>query len=317
MNTKNWQKINYIEELITMDKNFKSGFVTLIARPNVGKSTLLNKIAGQKIAIASPVAQTTRHQIKCIHTDNVSQIIFTDTPGVHKPLNKLGEFLSEESKTSLEDTDIILFLVDANDEAGAGDRWIVENYLKNINKPIIIAANKIDTAKKEKLEFNIISYKQLFEKNYPIIKISAKTGKNLSVLLDEIKKHLPNGEKLYPDDEITDQNLRAIASEIIREKIILNTKDEIPHSVAVLIEEYKQTETIDRIKAQIIVSAESQKGIIIGKNGTLLKKIGTEARLEIEDVAQNKVYLEIFVKVKKAWQKDKNTLKMLGYEIKK
>ena len=287
------------------------------SRPNVGKSTLLNKIAGQKIAITSPVAQTTRHQIKCIYTDTSSQIIFTDTPGIHKPLNKLGEFLSEESKTSLEDTDIILFLVDANDEAGAGDRWIVENYLKNINKPIIIAANKIDTAKKEKLEFNIISYKQLFEKNYPIIKISAKTGKNLSVLLDEIKKHLPNGEKLYPDDEITDQNLRAIASEIIREKIILNTKDEIPHSVAVLIEEYKQTETIDRIKAQIIVSQESQKGIIIGKNGSMLKKIGQEARLEIEDVAQNKVYLEIFVKVKKAWQKDENTLKMLGYEIKK
>ena len=272
MNTKNWQKINYIEELITMDKNFKSGFATLIARPNVGKSTLLNKIAGQKIAITSPVAQTTRYQIKCIHTDNSSQIIFTDTPGVHKPLNKLGEFLSEESKSSLEDTDIILFLVDANDEAGLGDKWIVENYLKNINKPIIIVANKIDTVKKEKLELNIISYKQLFEKNYPVIKISAKTGKNLSVLIDKIKEYLPNGEKLYPDDEITDQNLRAISSEIIREKIILNTKDEIPHSVAVLIEDYKQTESIDRIKAQIIVSADSQKGIIIGKNGSMLKK---------------------------------------------
>ncbi len=255
-----------------MDKIFKSGFVSLIARPNVGKSTLLNKIAGQKIAITSPVAQTTRYQIKCIYTDNNSQIIFIDTPGVHKPLNKLGEFLSEESKSSLEDSDLILFLVDSNDEAGAGDRWIVENYLKDINKPVIIVSNKIDTAKKDKLELNVISYKQLFEKNYPVIKISAKTGKNLNVLLEKIKEYLPEGEKLYPDDEITDQNLRSIVSEVIREKIILNTKDEIPHSVAVLVEDYKHTEKIDKIKAQIIVSAESQKGIIIGKNGSLLKK---------------------------------------------
>lgn len=299
-----------------MDTNFKTGFVTLIARPNVGKSTLLNKIAGQKIAITTPVAQTTRYQIKYIYTDENSQIIFIDTPGIHKPLNKLGEFLAEESKSSLEDSDVVLFLVDSKDEAGAGDKWIVENYLKTINKPIIIVANKIDTISANKLEYNILSYKKLFEKNLPIIKISAKTGKNLLVLLDKIKEYLPNGEKLYPDDEITDQNMRAIVSEVIREKIILNTKDEIPHSVAVLVEDYKQTETIDRIKAQIIVSQESQKDIIIGKNGSLLKKIGTEARKEIEEIAQNKVFLELFVKVKKNWQKDNNSLKALGFEKK-
>ena len=299
-----------------MDTNFKTGFVTLIARPNVGKSTLLNKIAGQKIAITTPVAQTTRYQIKYIYTDENSQIIFIDTPGIHKPLNKLGEFLAEESKSSLEDSDVVLFLVDSKDEAGAGDKWIVENYLKTINKPIIIVANKIDTISANKLEYNILSYKKLFEKNLPIIKISAKTGKNLLVLLDKIKEYLPNGEKLYPDDEITDQNMRAIVSEVIREKIILNTKDEIPHSVAVLVEDYKQTETIDRIKAQIIVSQESQKGIIIGKNGSLLKKIGTEARKEIEEIAQNKVFLELFVKVKKNWQKYNNSLKALGFEKK-
>ena len=299
-----------------MDTNFKTGFVTLIARPNVGKSTLLNKIAGQKIAITTPVAQTTRYQIKYIYTDENSQIIFIDTPGIHKPLNKLGEFLAEESKSSLEDSDVVLFLVDSKDEAGAGDKWIVENYLKTINKPIIIVANKIDTISANKLEYNILSYKKLFEKNLPIIKISAKTGKNLLVLLDKIKEYLPNGEKLYPDDEITDQNMRAIVSEVIREKIILNTKDEIPHSVAVLVEDYKQTETIDRIKAQIIVSQESQKGIIIGKNGSLLKKIGTEARKEREEIAQNKVFLELFVKVKKNWQKDNNSLKALGFEKK-
>ena len=299
-----------------MDTNFKTGFVTLIARPNVGKSTLLNKIAGQKIAITTPVAQTTRYQIKYIYTDENSQIIFIDTPGIHKPLNKLGEFLAEESKSSLEDSDVVLFLVDSKDEAGAGDKWIVENYLKTINKPIIIVANKIDTISANKLEYNILSYKKLFEKNLPIIKISAKTGKNLLVLLDKIKEYLPNGEKLYPDDEITDQNMRAIVSEVIREKIILNTKDEIPHSVAVLVEDYKQTETIDRIKAQIIVSQESQKGKKKKKNGSLLKKIGTEARKEIEEIAQNKVFLELFVKVKKNWQKDNNSLKALGFEKK-
>jgi len=299
-----------------MEKNFKTGFVGLIARPNVGKSTLLNKIAGQKIAITTPVAQTTRYRIKCIFTDDTAQIIFIDTPGIHKPLNKLGEFLAEESKSSLEDSDVILFLVDSKDEAGAGDGWIVENYLKSLDKPVIIVANKIDTASPAKLEYNIISYKKLFEKNLPVIKISAKTGKNIHVLLDKIKEYLPFGEKLYPDDEITDQNMRAIVSEVIREKIILNTKDEIPHSVAVLVEEYKQTDTIDKIKAQIIVSQESQKGIIIGKNGGMLKKIGTEARIEIEEIAQNKVFLELFVKVKKNWQKDNTALKALGFEKK-
>lgn len=297
-----------------MDKTYKIGFVTLIARPNVGKSTLLNQIAGQKIAITSPVAQTTRYQIRCIYTDSISQIIFIDTPGVHRPLNKLGEYLSEESRASLDDSDVIIFLADASEEPGAGDKWIVENYLKNTKLPVIIALNKVDKANKQKLDFNALAYKQLFEKNYPIVKISAKTGKNVKVLLDKVREFLPLGDKLYPDDEITDQNLRSISAEVIREKIILNTKDEIPHSVAVIVEDYKHNNDIDKIKAQIIVSAESQKGIIIGKGGAMLKKIGTEARKEIEEIAQNKVFLEIFVKVKRGWQKDENTLKLLGYE---
>jgi len=298
----------------TTDTNFKSGFVVLIARPNVGKSTLLNKIAGQKIAITTPVAQTTRNKIKCIYTDNSSQIIFIDTPGIHRPLNKLGEFLSDETKSALQDADVIIFLTDVKEEAGAGDRWICENYLKNTNVPVIIAANKIDCANKNNLELNVISYKKLFEKNLPVVKISAKTGKNINILIDKIKELLPKGEMLYPEDEITDQNLRQIASEVIREKIILNTKDEIPHSVAVLIEDYKQTPDIDRIKAQITVAAESQKGILIGKKGAMLKKIGTEARLELEKIADNKVFLELVVKVKKNWQKDVNALKAMGYE---
>lgn len=297
------------------NKNYKTGYVTIIARPNVGKSTLLNYITGQKIAITTPVAQTTRKRIKGIYTTDSAQIIFIDTPGIHKPLNKLGEFLSKETKNAIDDSDLILFLTDASEPAGKGDLWIVQNYLKETDKPVIIVANKTDlindTIKKEQ---NIITYKSLFDKNLPVIKISAKTGKNVNVLIDEILKYMPQGHKLYPEDEITDQNMRTIASEIIREKIILNTKQEIPHSVAVLIEEYKQSEKLDRIKAIIVVSSESQKGIVIGKNGSLLKKIGTQSRLELEQIADNKVFLELFVKVKKNWQKDENALKFLGYK---
>lgn len=301
-------------ELAKNNNNFKCGYVCLIARPNVGKSTLLNHITGQKIAITTSTAQTTRKQIKGIYTDDNTQIIFVDTPGVHKPLNELGEYLDEQSKSAIGDVDIILFLVDGTEKAGKGDNWIVQNYLKNINKPIIIVANKIDLIQDEiKKEENIISYKKLFDKNLPIVKVSAKTGKNVDKLLEIIKKSMPFGIKLYPDDIITDQNMRMIAGEVIREKIILNTKDEIPHSIAVLIDDYKTENNIDKIKATIFVSTDSQKGIVIGKKGVLLKKIGTEARIELEEIIEGKVFLELFVKVKKNWQKDKDALKMLGY----
>ena len=294
---------------------YKCGYACLIARPNVGKSTLLNYITGQKIAITTSTAQTTRKQIKGIFTDNNAQIIFVDTPGVHKPINELGEYLGEQSKGAIGDVDIILFLVDIKDKAGKGDKWIVENYLKNTDKPIIIVGNKSDLIKdKLKIEENSLSYKTLFEKNYPLIKVSAVTGKNINKLLELIKEKLPTGIKLYPDDIITDQNMQMVASEVIREKIILNTKDEIPHSVAVLIDDYKTENNIDKIKATIFVSAESQKGIVIGKKGAMLKKIGTDARLELEEIIEGKVFLELFVKVKKNWQKDKEALKMLGYK---
>lgn len=294
---------------------YKCGLVALIARPNVGKSTLVNRITGQKIAITTSTAQTTRKQIKGIYTDDSAQIIFIDTPGVHKPLNKLGEYLSEQSSGAIEDVDLILFLVDACDAAGKGDCWIVENYLKKTKTPVIIVANKTDLIKDEtKKEANICTYKTLFEKNLPIVKVSAKTGKNIDKLIEIIKENLPLGVPLYPEDVITDQNMRMIASEVIREKIILNTKDEIPHSVAVLIDDYKTENEIDKIKATIFVSAESQKGIIIGKKGAMLKKIGTDSRLELEEIIEGKVFLELFVKVKKNWQKDKTALKMLGYD---
>ncbi len=296
---------------------FKTGFVAIIARPNVGKSTLLNKLVGQKIAITTPVAQTTRKNIKGIYSDSDSQIIFIDTPGIHKPLNKLGEALSEQSKSVLDDVDLILFLVDAQDEAGRGDKWIVENYLKDTKTPILLVLNKVDLIKDlAKRELNTYSYKSLFEKSLDTVKVSAKTGRNIDDLIEKIKNYLPLGQKLYDEDEVTDQNMREIASEIIREKIIFATKDEIPHSVAVVIENYKEEENIDKISAQIIVSNESQKNILIGKGGSMLKKIGTNARLELEKIVDKKVFLELFVKVVKNWQKDDNFIKSLGLDVK-
>ena len=296
---------------------FKTGFVAIIARPNVGKSTLLNKLVGQKIAITTPVAQTTRKNIKGIYSDSDSQIIFIDTPGIHKPLNKLGEALSEQSKSVLDDVDLILFLVDAQDEAGRGDKWIVENYLKDTKTPILLVLNKVDLIKDlAKRELNTYSYKSLFEKSLDTVKVSAKTGRNIDDLIEKIKSYLPLGQKLYDEDELTDQNMREIASEIIREKIIFATKDEIPHSVAVVIENYKEEENIDKISAQIIVSNESQKKILIGKGGSMLKKIGTNARLELEKIVDKKVFLELFVKVVKNWQKDDNFIKSLGLDVK-
>lgn len=298
-------------------QSFKFGFVAIIARPNVGKSTLLNKITGQKIAITTPVAQTTRKNIKGIYTDSNSQIVFIDTPGIHKPLNKLGEALSEQSKSVLEDADLILFLLDVSEQAGRGDKWIVENYLKNLKTPVLLVLNKADLIKDlAKRELNTYSYKSLFEIPPDTVKISAKTGRNINDLIEKIKNCLPEGRKMYDEDEVTDQTMREIAAEVVREKIIFSTKDEIPHSVAVIIENYKEEENIDRISAQIIVSNDSQKKILIGKGGSMLKKIGTASRLELEKIAQKKVFLELFVKVVKNWQKDPAFIKTLGLDVK-
>lgn len=293
------------------NKTHKSGFVVIIARPNVGKSTLLNRVVGQKIAITTPVAQTTRKNIKGFYSDEDSQIIFIDTPGIHKPLNKLGECLSQQSKNVLDDSDLILFMVDANDEAGRGDNWIVENYLKDTKTPVLLVLNKVDLIKDmAKRELNLFSYKKLFEGiSIESMKVSAKTGRNVDDLMNKIKDYLPEGQKLYSEDEVTDQSIREIAAEIIREKIIFSTKDEVPHSVAVIIENYEEKDKIDRINAQIVVANDSQKGILIGKGGSMLKKIGTEARLELEKIVEKKVYLELFVKVVKNWQKDEKFLK--------
>ena len=274
----------------------KSGFVTIIGRPNVGKSTLLNQILGQKIVIATDKAQTTRKRIKGIYTKPEGQIVFIDTPGVHRPLNKLGEFLLDEAKIAVPDADLILFLVDGSEPAGKGDKWIVNNILKT-NIPVIIVMNKVDKVKKSgKIEENLLTYKTLFEENVPIVRISAKTGRNIDTLLKNIYRKLPEGDILYPEDVVTEESMRDVTEEIIREKILLNTSDEIPHAVAVKIEKYEEHDDIDKIYATIYCEQKSQKGILIGKGGSLLKKIGTEARIDLEEITEKKVFLSLEVK---------------------
>lgn len=298
-----------------MNKNYKSGFVAIIGRPNVGKSTLLNQILGQKIVITTDKAQTTRKRIKGILTTEEGQIVFIDTPGVHKPLNKFGEFLLDEAKVSVPDADLILFLVDGSDPAGKGDNWIVENILSQAKVPILLVLNKLDKIKDQfKIEENLLTYKLLFKENIPTVKISAKTGRNKDTLIENILKKLPEGEMLYAEDVVTEETMREVAQEIIREKILINTKEEIPHSVAVLVEKYDESEKIDRIYASIFCETKSQKGILIGKGGSLLKTIGTQARLELEGIIEKKVYLELNVKIEKDWRKNNKSLKNFGYE---
>ena len=292
----------------------KCGFVTILGRPNVGKSTLLNQILGQKIVITTDKAQTTRKRIKGILTDDKGQIIFVDTPGVHRPLNKLGEFLLDEAKVAVPDADLVLFLVDGSEPAGKGDKWIVENILKGVNIPIILVMNKLDKIKNmQKIEENMMSYKTLFDENIPIVRISAKTGRNKDTLLSNILKKLPEGDKLYPDDVVTEESMRSVAEEVIREKILLNTQDEIPHSVAIKVERYEENDDIDRIYATIFCETKSQKGILIGKGGSLLKTVGTQARTELEGIVDKKVFLGLEVKVEKDWRKKDKILKDFGY----
>ena len=286
----------------------RTGFAAIIGRPNVGKSTLLNAIIGQKIVIATDKPQTTRRRLKGIYTSEKGQIVFIDTPGIYKPWDKFGEVLFDEAKMSVPDADVILFVADASEPAGKGDKWIAENILKT-DIPVIIVCNKIELVKNpEKREEIINSYKLLFEKNYPIIKVSAKTGRNIDTLVDNIYRKLPNGAPIYDEDDLTDETMRKIAAETIREKILLQTRDEIPHSVAVLIDSYKEEENIDKIYATIVVEHESQKIILIGKNGQMVKKIGTDARLELEKLADKKIYLELNIKVMKNWRKNNKNL---------
>lgn len=296
-----------------MNKPFKSGFVAVVGRPNVGKSTLINALIDDKIVIVSDKAQTTRNRIICVYTDDEKQIVFMDTPGIHKPKHKLGEFMVNAAVESLKEIEAVLFVVAGNEKRGPGDNFIIEQ-LKKVTVPVFLLINKIDTLTKEEIAKNIITYQSA----YPfadIIPISAKEKSNLPVILEELSKNLPEGPQYFPDDMITDQPERLIISDIIREKILLITRDEIPHAIAVDIDEIKtRSDGTMYVRATIYCERDSQKGIIIGKHGTLLKEIGASARKDIERLLATKVFLDLWVKVKKDWRNKSAILSELGYK---
>lgn len=296
-----------------MEKEFKSGFVTLIGRPNVGKSTLMNRVIGQKIAITSNKPQTTRNRIQTIYTCEQGQIIFLDTPGIHKAKNKLGEYMVSVAERTLNEVDVVLWLVEPSTFIGAGERHIIEQ-LKKVKTPVILVINKIDTVKKEQILEFIAAYKEVYD-FAEIVPVSALKGDNAEHLIDTVFGYLQEGPMFYDEDTITDQPERQIVAELIREKALRLLSDEIPHGIAVSIEKMKERKkgNIMDIEATIVCERESHKGIIIGKKGTMLKKIGTDARHEIENLLDMKVNLQVWVKVKKDWRDSDFLLKNYGY----
>lgn len=290
----------------------KSGFVSLVGRPNVGKSTLLNNILDMKLAITSDVAGTTRNIIQGIYNDDDSQIIFIDTPGIHKPKNKLGTYLNRKAYTITDDVDIILFLIDAKSGFGKGDAFILER-LKEMNKPVFLLLNKVDSMKKEDLLSLINEYKDLYDFS-EIIPISALKGDNVDSLIKTLKKYLKNDIKYYEEDTITNVSRNFIIAEMVREKILYMTKDEVPHTVTCLVETYDEEETIINIGVLIIVDRDNLKKIIIGKQGTMLKNIGRAARIDIENFLGKKVYLETYVKSIKNWRDKEKYLQEFGLD---
>lgn len=289
----------------------KSGFVGLIGRPNVGKSTLMNSILGKKIAITSNKPQTTRNIIQGIYNEEDTQIIFVDTPGIHKPKSKLGKFLNEEAYFSINDVDVILFIVDVKEDLGKGDLFIIDLF-KEINTPIILVLNKIDKLPKEEILLKIDEYKDLY--NFcEIVPVSALKKDNVDRLVTVIKKYLKDNIRYFPTDTYTSSPITFTISELIREKIFELTDEEIPHSVTTLIENIEETDEVVSINALIIVDRENLKKIIIGKQGSMIKEIGTKARIDIETLLGKKVYLELFVKVIPKWKDKEKYLKELGF----
>lgn len=291
---------------------FKSGFAAIVGRPNVGKSTLVNKLVGQKVAITSEKAQTTRHAIHGVVTTDEAQVVFVDTPGIHKPLHLLGEQIVKAATDVLDDVDVRVFLVDAQEPAGKGDQFIAE-LLKKSQKPTILVLNKVDRVK-EVPDAIFQSYKALMDFD-AVVPLSARTGRNTNTLIAQIVKRLPEGPRYYEEDVPTDQTLRTLAGELIREQILRQTSEEIPHSVAVFIDEFDESATPPHIRATIFVERDSQKGIVIGDAGARLKEIGQKARAAIEDQMGEQVFLDLWVKVLKNWRKDKPALKRLGYIV--
>lgn len=294
-----------------MKETHKSGFAALIGRPNVGKSTLMNCLIGQKIAITSKKPQTTRNRIQTVYTSDEGQIVFVDTPGIHKAKNKLGDYMVNVAEHSLREVDVVLWLVEPTDYIGAGEQHIIEE-LKKVKTPVILVINKIDTVKKEQL----LEYIDIYRKQLDfaeIVPVSALKKDNTDVLITQIMKYLPEGPAFYDEDTITDQPTRQIVAELIREKVLCSIDEEIPHGVAVTIESMKYSQKIVDINATIICERDSHKGIIIGKNGQMLKKIGSMARSDIEDLLEQHINLQLWVKVKKDWRDSDFLIKNFGY----
>ncbi|MDY4835543.1 MAG: GTPase Era [Frisingicoccus sp.] len=293
-------------------KQYKSGFVTLIGRPNVGKSTLMNQLIGQKIAITSNKPQTTRNRIQTVYTDEEGQIVFLDTPGIHKAKNKLGEYMVNVAERTLNEVDVVMWLVEPSTYVGAGEQHIVEQ-LKKTNTPIILIINKMDMVKKEDLLEVMKVYSGLLD-FAEIIPCCAFTGENCKDVIRSVMKYLPEGPKFYDNDVVTDQPERQIVAELIREKILRLMDAEVPHGIAVSIESMKMRKKIMDIHATIICERDSHKGMIIGKQGSMLKKIGQNARIEIENLLDTKVNLQLWVKVKKDWRDSDFLIKNFGYD---
>lgn len=294
-----------------MKNDFKSGFVTLIGRPNVGKSSLMNYLIGQKIAITSNKPQTTRNRIQTVLTTDEGQIVFVDTPGIHKAKNKLGEYMVNVAEKTLNEVDVVLWLVEPTTFIGAGEQHIAKQ-LQRVKTPVILVINKVDSVKREEILPAIAAYKDIYD-FADIVPVSARSGDNTDELLRVIMKYLPYGPQFYDEDTVTDQPERQIVAELIREKALHSLQDEIPHGIAVAIDRMKMQNKVMHIDATIICERDSHKGIIIGKQGSMLKKIGSTARYEIERMLDCKVNLKLWVKVKKDWRDSEFLMKNFGY----
>ncbi len=293
---------------------YRSGFVTVVGRPNVGKSTLLNALLGEKLLIVSDKPQTTRNRIHCILTTDNAQIVFIDTPGIHQPKSLLGEGMVQAALDTLQEVDAIVFMVDASVELGSGDRYIA-NQLAEVDTPIFLVFNKIDLVKATDLAQLEQDWQQLLPRVRSIIHISALTGYNLELLREQLISVLPEGPKYYPDDMVVDQPERFVAAELVREKILHLTHEEVPHAVAVVVDEMKERENqVVYVRATIYVERESQKGIIIGKQGSMLKRIGEAARTDIERLLGSQIFLDLWVKTSRDWRNRQSSLRQLGYE---